>query len=103
MKNRTIAIDPKKGIFLGAVAGFAVFSKTDPIGIPKAYGFDSSEDAKTFFQNVLPSIANNMIFPEILSTSSDGYVSCIDIIKSGYEQYTYSMIDYLDMTSTEMH
>lgn len=102
MKHRTIAINPEKGIFLGSVAGYAVFSKTDPIGIAKAYGFDSPEDAKRFFETALPVMSNNMIYP-VITTSSEDYVSCVDIIKSGYEKYTYNMIDYLDMPSTETH
>ena len=102
MKKRTIAIDPEKGIFLGSVAGYAVFSKTDPIGIPKAYGFDSPDDAKRFFDTALPMLSNNMIFP-VITSHSDDYVSCVDIIKQGYERYTYNMIDYLDMPSTDVH
>lgn len=101
-KTRTIAISPEKGIFLGSVAGYAVFSKTDPFGIPKAYGFDSPEDARRFFDSAMPTISNNMIFP-VISTPSDDFVSCVDIIKSGYEKHTYNMIDYLDMPSNQMH
>jgi hypothetical protein len=102
MKKRTIAINPEKGIFLGSVAGYAVFSKTDPFGIPKAFGFDSPEHAKDFFATVLPLMSNNMIFP-VITTNSDDYVSCVDIIKQGYEEHTYKMMDYLDMPSTTMH
>ena len=101
MKTKTIAINPDKGIFLGSVAGYAVFSKTDPIGIPKAYGFDSPEAARKFFETSLPSTANSMFYPEI-QTMSD-YVSCVDIIKQGYERYTYNMVDYLDMPSEAKH
>lgn len=102
MKTRTIAINPEKGIFLGSVAGYAVFSKTDPVGIPKAYGFDSPDEAKKFFDTALPMMSNNMIYP-VITTLSDDYVSCVDIIKCGYERYTYNMMDYLDMPSTEVH
>lgn len=103
MKKRTIAINPEKGIFLGSMGGYAVFSKTDPIGISKAYGFDSPDDAKKFFDSALPMLSNNMIFPVITTSTSDDYVSCVDIIKQGYEQYTYNMMDYMDMPSTTMH
>lgn len=101
MKTRTIAISPEKGIFLGSVGGYAVFSKTDPIGLHKAYGFQSPEAAKEFFDGALPSVANTMFYP-MIETQSE-YVSCVDIIKQGYEKYTYNMMDYMDMPSTTMH
>lgn len=101
MKKRAIAINPDKGIFLGSVAGYAVFSKTDPIGISKAYGFDTPDDARDFFERALPSFANTMFYPVI--ETNDDYVSCVDIIKQGYEMYTHNMIDYLDMPSSSIH
>lgn len=101
MKKRVIAINPDKGIFLGTVAGYAIFSKNDPIGISKAYGFESPEVAKEFFGDSLPSYANTMLYP-VIETETD-YVSCVDIIKQGYEKYTHYMVDYLDMPSEAKH
>lgn len=101
MMTRTIAIHKEKGIFLGVIAGYAVFSKTDPIGTPKAYSFNSPEEAKKFVETSIPVSSNTMFYPEIETLSE--YVSCVDIIKQGYEKYTYNMMDYLDMPSEAKH
>lgn len=99
--KRVIAISTERGVFLGAISGYAIFSKTDPIGIPKAYGFDTVEAAKYFVQTSLPSFANTMFYPEIETDSN--YVSVVDIIKQGYERYTFNMMDYLPMPSEAVH
>ena len=101
MKTKYIVISPEKGIFLGAVQGYALFSKSNPMGMNSACGFDSIDDAKEFIRTSLPSVANTVFYPEI-PTSSD-YVSCIDIIKQGYGMHTHSMMDYLDMQSESLH
>lgn len=99
--KKVIAISPEKGIFLGSVSGYAVFSKTDPIGLSSAIGFESVEIAQEFFTGALPNMANTMLFP-VLETPTD-HVSCVDIIKQGYEAYTYNMMDYLYMPSEAKH
>lgn len=101
MKSKYIAISPEKGVFLGAVHGYALFSKSNPMGMYNACGFDSLEDARSFINASLPAIANTVFYPEI-PTSSD-YVSCVDIIKQGYGKHTHSMMDYLDMPSESIH
>jgi hypothetical protein len=99
--KKVVAISPEKGIFLGSVSGYAIFSKSDPIGLSSAIGFDSVETAQEFFGKALPNVANTMIFPEF-ETSAE-HVSCVDIIKQGYEAYTHNMMDYMYMPSEAKH
>jgi hypothetical protein len=35
--------------------------------------------------------------------TKDKYVSIIDIIKAGYEEYTHNLIDFLPMDSEAIH
>lgn len=101
MKKKVIVISTEKGIFLGSISSYAIFSKTDPIGFPKAYGFDTMEEAHKFVDKAMPNHANTMFYVPIL-TDTD-YVSVVDIIKQGYEAHTYNMMDYLPMPSESIH
>lgn len=101
MKMKYIVISQEKGVFLGAVSGYALFSKTNPMGMYNAYGFDTLDTAQNFVSTNLPTIANTAIYPQI-PTSTD-YVSCVDIIKHGYGKYTHDMMNYLDMPSESVH
>jgi hypothetical protein len=101
MKKKVIVISTEKGIFLGSISNYAIFSKTDPIGFPKAYGFESMEEAHNFIHTAFPKSANTMFYVPILSDSD--YVSVVDIIKQGYEKYTYNMMDYMPMPSEAIH
>lgn len=98
--KRTLLIEKDRGVFIGAVAGYAIFSK-DPIGLSRAYTFESPEIAKNFVSSSLSHFANNAIYVEI--DLKEQYASCIDIIKAGYGEHVHHMIDGLYMPSEEVH
>lgn len=101
MKTKVIAIDEDLGVFLGSTSGYAVFSKSDWIGLAKAYGFETIDSAKQFFQMYMPNKVDQMKYC-VIQTPTD-YVSCVDIIKHGYGKYTYNMVDYLETPSKMIH
>ena len=80
-KNRIVANHIDKGFFVGAVNGYAVFSKDDPYYSYQIYGFASKKTAMEFFENSLPKLAADMNYIEVGSHSE--YVSVIDLIKAG--------------------
>lgn len=101
MKTKYIVINKEKGVFLGAYSGYAFFAKTDPVGIPKAFAFDTPDVAKLFIDTNMTRYANNTFYVPIETKST--YPSVSDIIKAGYGDYTYNMMDYLPMPSEAIH
>lgn len=101
MKKKYVIIEKDRGVFLGAYSGYAFFAKNDPIGIPKAFTFDSERVAKLYVETNLPSFANTTFYAQVTTNSS--YASVVDIIKAGYAEHTYNMIDFLPMQSEAIH
>jgi hypothetical protein len=101
MKTKYLAINKEKGVFLGTYSGYAFFAKTDPTGMSNAYAFDDENTARFFLNTNLPAQANSTFFVPIDSKAN--YVSVVDIIKAGYGDYTYKMMDALPMVSTTVH
>lgn len=97
--KKTIIVNEEKGIFLGEVAGYGVFSKYDPIGIPSACGFDTPEIARQYMTMAMPMHVDEVMYKEI-DTESKKYVPLSDIIKSGLEEYTYNMLKYIPVANT---
>lgn len=101
MTYKYIVITPDKGVFLGALSGYALFSVTNPMGMYNAFGFESKEVAEDFVAQSIPSIANTAMYVEVDTPTK--YVSCVDIIKAGYKDYTHNMMDFLEMPSQRIH
>jgi hypothetical protein len=99
--KRVVAISTDLGVFLGTVGGYAIFSKEDPIGIPKAFGFSSVEEAELYFEENLPKTKNNVFFAEVETSSK--YVSCVELIKAGYSEYTKEMLENMATPSDHYH
>ena len=78
--KKVIVHHPTKGIFIGVLSGYAIFSKNDPMGNYEVYGFASLEKAKKFFRDNVPGMKDDVLYEEIESYSE--YVNVIDIIKS---------------------
>ena len=101
--KKVIVIEPSQGVFLGTFTKYAIFSKSDYLGLTMAYAFDDVEDAKKCMQSIMPDFYDSFMFCEIETTSKINAVSCVDIIKAGYGKYTYNMMDNLEMLSNEIH
>jgi|APCry1669189034_1035192.scaffolds.fasta_scaffold110637_2 hypothetical protein len=95
--KKTIAINEKYGVFIGTVAGYAIFSKNDPVGSYKAYGFKNEVEAKLYFDENLSKSKKGTFFVSI--DSDTDYVSCVDIIKAGYGEHAADMINNMHMPS----
>jgi hypothetical protein len=99
--KRVVAISEDLGIFLGTVGGYAIFSKDDPIGIPKAFGFSSIEEAENYFAENLPKTKKTIFFAEVEAKGK--YVTCVELIKSGYDEYTKEMLENMPTASDHYH
>ena len=114
-----IIVHPTEGIFLGTTKNrgldipdmdphdkrlIALFSSNNIFDITKAVGFFSKEDASEYMRIY---IAKK--FPDCFVAGIDDndpktpYVDVIDIVKSGYGQYAWDMIDAMPMPSQMDH
>lgn len=98
---RYAIIEEELGFFLGAYEKFGVFAKTDIFGLDKAYGFESREDADEFIDEYLGRDRGDWFVVEI--NTDNKYIDVIELLKSGYGEYTHSMADNLPMTNFEIH
>lgn len=80
-KNRYIVYHKERGIFVGVLSGYAIFSKNDVTETYEVYGFETLEKAKNFFEQSVPGMADQVLYEPIQSNSE--YISVIDIIKAG--------------------
>ena len=97
-----IIISKKHGVFIGTIMNIAVFSKTDLVITHKAYGFTDRISAEKYIETNFKSKDKEDFFVADINTKDD-YVSCVDIIKSGYVEYVGSMINYMPMISESIH
>lgn len=122
-KKRYIVIHDTKGIFLGTYSiadifdegdidpniseedlykTFALFADENPLNIPRAISFNTREEATDFCNESFNKIQmDSMSIVQIESGSQ--YPDVTDIIKSGYGDYTFDMLDGLELTSQYIH
>lgn len=78
-----------------------IFSRNDMFGISRAYSFDTKKEAFKYMQAFL---IEEFPFCKVAEIQSDGqYVDVVDLIKSGFTQYTHDMIDALPMYNDTIH
>jgi hypothetical protein len=113
-----IIIHPTEGIFLGTTKNhglsvdgeiqspriLALFSSNNIFDIVKAVGFFTEKDALEYRKLYI-----GKRFPESFVASvqdennNDPYVDVVDIVKSGYGEYAWGMIDALPTPSDTIH
>ena len=98
--KRVVVISEDLGVFLGTVGGYAIFSKEDPIGISKAFGFASQEEAEAYF-DYMPKTKKQVFFIEIETTGK--YATCVDLIRAGYGEYAKELLENMPVASEHYH
>ena len=103
---RYVILDPEAGVFLGthktkmygpAGATVPLWSATNFFQLTKAFSFDSKKDAMLYIRTFL-SDRPDIFVGEV--NSKDKYVDLVDLLKSGYELFTFDMIDGLEISET---
>lgn len=109
---RYVIIDEEMGVFLGThrmpapggngiLSIMRIFSKNDMFGISRAYSFDTKREAFKYMQAFL---IEDYPLCKVAEIHSDGqYVDVVDLIKSGFTQYTHDMVDALPMYNETIH
>lgn len=99
-----IAVHEKKGIYLGAVAGYALFSNVGGVVFSsKAIRFNSADEVMKFFETSLPGLREGVSAVEIQTKETGNYVDVVDILKSGYYNHTDTMVEALPPYSETIH
>ena len=98
-----IAVHEKKGIYLGVVAGYALFSNANTVFTSKAIRFETSDEVMTFFETSLPNLREGVSAVEIQTKETVNYVDVVEILKSGYYNHTDSMVKALPPYSETIH
>lgn len=98
---RYIIIEKSMGVFLGSYAVFAVFAKNEKFGLTKATSFATRETAEEFVESMLNKEGSE--FDVVGIDTKDKLVRVEDIIRAGYGQYTYSMLNNIPPVSETFH
>lgn len=105
-KPRYIIIDYNRGVFLGTYSDedvgsdsdpdkrYALFANNNPFYITRACSFKSANMARAYIQDVFPQPRWHDLAAMPVD-SDDEYPDVIDIIKSGYGDHVYDMLDGL--------
>ena len=119
MKSKKyIIIDPEEGIFLGTAKQedieflpqhphdgrlIALFSRNNLLDITKAVGFLNIEDAEKYMRIHIRKRCPLAFVGVVEDDSLGPYVDTVSIVKSGYGDYAWDMIDALPMPSQMDH
>ena len=114
-----IIIHPNEGIFLGTAKHHeldipmrdptdtrlvALFSTNNVFDITKAVGFSTEKDANDYMRiHIHKSFPESFVVGVKDNDLKTPYVDVIDIVKAGYGQYAWDMIDALPMPSQMDH
>lgn len=124
LRTKYIIIEGKMGVFLGTYAladlydddeiditeiseteynkSYAVFASDNPLGIPIAMSFENLNDAEEFIKDAFKGTNNLKLMPVPIETKNHN-PDVIDIIKSGYGEFTFDMMDGLPSASDQIH
>lgn len=104
-KEKVLINHLSRGIFIGSMEGYAVFSKNDPLHSYVSYAFDSENEAKVFSEKYF---SQELSFLEYLKVSQtiqvnpeNQYVHVIDLIKSGHKENSKELFINLPCYYTE--
>lgn len=105
-KTRYIIVDQQKGVFLGTYTPadfggdpsdkqtYALFASNNHFGLTQACSFRTAQSAESYIKDVFPKGKGFHLRAFPVATEHE-YPSVVDIIKSGYGDYTYDMVEGL--------
>lgn len=101
-QTRYIILDKDRGVFLGTYNGedlgaddgriYACFAADNPFGLTNSCSFRSYNIAEYFIRDTFSPQRKKHLMVVPVETESE-FPSVVDIIKSGYADYTFDMID----------
>lgn len=125
-KTKYIIIEGKMGVFLGTYSladlynesevdeleydipehefnrSYAMFASDNPLSIPVALSFDNLNEAEGYIKDAFSGVKDLKLMPVPIKTNNH-YADVVDIIKSGYGDFTFDMMDGLPEVSDQIH
>jgi len=104
---RYIIIDPKDGVFLGTAQipetgdYRMLFSANNIYEITKSTAWTSREDAEHYMQKYVKKFCPFSYVVEI--DCNEDFADVVDIVKSGYGEFTHDMLDFMPLYSELIH
>jgi hypothetical protein len=89
------------GVFLGTYLKYVLFAKSDAEEIVKAYSFKDEESAREFAKIGTEMSQEDYFIAPI--QANDKYVHVVDLIKAGYGDHVYNLMNNIEMVSYEVH
>lgn len=104
-KRRYIVFDDNMGVFLGTYNGYdlgmeddgrvyACFAANNPFGLTNCSSFKSERAASHYINDMFPPRKQRNLNIGEVETETE-FPTVVDLIKSGYEDQTFDMIDGL--------
>jgi predicted Co/Zn/Cd cation transporter (cation efflux family) len=101
MSTRYLLINKEMGVFLGTYLKYVLFAKSDAEEIVKAYSFSDEESAREFAKIGTEMSQEDYFIAPI--QANDKYVHVVDLIKAGYGDHVYNLMNNIEMVSYEVH
>lgn len=116
--KKYIIIDPDDGIFLGTTGRdtaeayidvprgarvIALFSNNNIFDLTKAAAFFTEKDAIEYMHAYIKRPHSKVFVAEVETSDKTPYADVIDIIKSGYGEHTWDMVDAIPMLNQLYH
>jgi hypothetical protein len=101
MSTRYLLINKEMGVFLGTYLKYVLFAKSDAEEIVKAYSFSDEESARIFAMKGTEMSQEDYFIAPI--QANDKYVHVVDLIKAGYGDHVYNLMNNIEMVSYEVH
>ena len=101
MSTRYLLIHKEMGVFLGTHLKFVLFAKSDANEVVKAYSFSDEESARIFAMKGTDMSEEQYFIAPIQADSK--YVHVVDLIKAGYGDHVFNLMNNIEMVSYEVH
>lgn len=81
---------------------YAMFARDNPLGISEALSFETLSEAEAYIQDAFGKYGDLTLMPVPVKTQNH-YPDVVDIIRSGYGDFTFDMMEGLPTYSDAIH
>ena len=96
---RYLLVKEEKGIFIGTVQGYAIFSNNDVFGYNNAITFEETEEIRKAFEATIPDVQFKFLPIDI----DKKYASHAEMARQGYGKYLEKMLEHAPAASDKFH
>lgn len=101
MSTRYLLIHKEMGVFLGTYLKYVLFANSDTDEVVKVYSFEDKESACKFAK-IGTNMSEEQYFVAPIQADSK-YVHVVALIKAGYGDHVYNLMNNIEMVSYQVH